>query len=143
MNRKIQIIFFLLSLSLAASVKINLGENRPPALKMLKGSIVSNQLSTIPHFKVYYQGTQTISNDDGFFTIQITKQNTDYSLLICKDFKPTFDSVNTIKNLVFNTKITMEKIFEFLWNVSQDFQKVSNHRDYIYLLDGLKSKRAF
>ena len=72
---------------------------------MLKGAIVSNELETIPNFKVYYQGTQTVSNDDGFFTLPLEDDTVqDLSLLICKDFSPKFEGTNTIKNLSVNPK---------------------------------------
>lgn len=73
---------------------------------VLKGCIVSNQLKTIPHFKVYYQGIQTVSNDDGFFSIPLesAEKKESYSLLICKDFVPAFESINTVKNLTMPAK---------------------------------------
>jgi len=102
MRQKIK--FILLLLILTSTTNLNTDPQKINHPKMLKGCIVSNQLSTVPHFKVYYQGIQTISNDDGFFTIPVEKTTENYSLLICKDFKPTFNAINTVKNLTFNTK---------------------------------------
>ena len=85
---------------------------------MLKGCIISHELNTVPHFKVYYRGTQTMSNDDGFFSIPLDVTSNSraenskvanspstggfnpHSLLICKDFTPRFESVNTVQYLV-------------------------------------------
>jgi len=66
---------------------------------------VSDELNKIPQFKIYYQGVQTVTNDDGFFTISIeTETVNSLSLLICKDFDPQFESINTIKNLTIDPK---------------------------------------
>lgn len=97
---------------------INTEKPKPPTpVPALKGSIVSSQLKTIPHFKAYYQGAQTISNDDGFFSFPLqpnASNSNEYSLLICKDFRPTFESINTVKDLVMPAKkpylfFTMQK----------------------------------
>lgn len=79
---------------------------------ILKGCIVSNQIDKMPHFTVYYKGTQTKSDDDGFFSIPLEKKEVEYSILICKKFFPTFDSVNTIKNLSITTK-PYDKFYTF------------------------------
>jgi hypothetical protein len=81
--------------------------NTPPKITApltLKGHIVSNQIDKIECFSVYYRGDQTKSDADGFFSIPLEKQEESYSILICKEFFPIFDSVNTIKNLSINTK---------------------------------------
>ena len=70
-----------------------------PAI-FIKGAIVSNDLDTIPKFKVYYNGVQSASDEEGFFTIPVDEQRQDlYHILISKDFEQKFDSVNTIKEL--------------------------------------------
>lgn len=69
----------------------------------LKGEIVAPNLNTTPPFKVYYQGMQTKSNEDGFFSFPLEeKKKEKYALIICKDFVQQFDSINTIKGLKIN-----------------------------------------
>ncbi|MCK4517172.1 hypothetical protein KAT92_00210 [Candidatus Babeliales bacterium] len=83
------------------------GQNAP---RMLKGAIASSQIDLLPSFKIYYQGIQVESNDDGFFTIPLeTEQNNNLSLIVCKDFIPNFDSINTIKHLT----IQQNKSYKF------------------------------
>jgi hypothetical protein len=92
-------ILFLLCVISIDTLSIDARDIKKPETKkpmMLKGSIDSSQLEDIPPFKIYFQGIQTISNDDGFFTIPLEKKEKSYSLLICKDFEPKFSSVNTV-----------------------------------------------
>ena len=66
----------------------------------IKGAIVSNDLDEIPRFKVYYNGIRATNDEEGFFTIPVEEKKQDsYHILICKDFEPRFDSVNTVKEL--------------------------------------------
>lgn len=95
---------------------------------MLKGCIDSKQLKTIPKFKIYFEGLQTESNDNGFFTIPLEKKQDDYSLLICKDFQPSFDSINTIKNLTLNT----EKSYKFYSFQKATLQNVQEKIDNLH-----------
>lgn len=71
---------------------------------MLKGQIVSNELKKIPSFNIYYRGMQTTNNDDGFFSFPIEKTEDQYSLIICKNFTPVFNAVNTIDYLKLNAQ---------------------------------------
>ena len=73
---------------------------------ILKSCFTSSKLNEIPQFKIYFKGTQTTSNQDGFFSIpfmQETQQDA-YFLLICKDFQQNFDAINTIRDLTINPK---------------------------------------
>jgi hypothetical protein len=88
--------------------------NIPPKIEspFLKGRIVSNEVDKLPHFRVYYQGIQTKSDDDGFFSIPLENKEESYSILICKEFFPNFDSINTIKNLAITPK-PYDKFYTF------------------------------
>jgi len=66
----------------------------------IKGVIVSNELDEVPRFKIYYNGIRVNNDEEGFFTIPVDEQKQDlYHILICKDFEPRFDSVNTVKEM--------------------------------------------
>lgn len=92
------IVFFLLLVTIQSL--------HPKEHIMLKGCIDSGELKKVPSFKIYYDGIETKSNPDGFFTIPLEQKLDNYSLLICKDFSPEFVSVNTVKQLTFNTERT-------------------------------------
>ena len=96
--------FLASTLVLLLYVNILISSTPNNKIPMLKGCIDSCQLKTIPHFKVYFEGIQTESNDDGFFTIPLEKKYDELSLIICKDFQPSFESTNTIKNLTISTQ---------------------------------------
>jgi len=104
--RKIKKLFIVLSVLIPTIMPLSILKSKTANNFMIKGYITSNQLSSLPHFKVYYQGIQTMSNDDGFFSIPLESKKFEdtYSVLICKDFFPTFESVNTIKNLKIKSK---------------------------------------
>ncbi len=106
MRNKFLLLFFISILSQFSHKKTFSDIPANPTINMIKGQIVSNQINSLPPFKIYYEGTQTISNEDGFFSIPIDEKEKqeEYSLLICKDFLPTFNSFNTVNNLLFNTK---------------------------------------
>ena len=93
---------------------------------MIKGRIESYELEKIPPFKVYFEGIETVSNAEGFFTIPLdNKPKSDtYSLLICKNFKPKFDTINTIKHLTIKPK--KYKFYTFEKSTLQNVQEKIN-----------------
>lgn len=66
----------------------------------LKSCILSPKMEDLPSFRIYYQGMKTTNDKDGLFTIPLENGlNDEYSLLICKEFSPKFESVNTIDSV--------------------------------------------
>jgi|SaaInlLV_10m_DNA_2_1039722.scaffolds.fasta_scaffold00047_22 hypothetical protein len=73
---------------------------QPQTVPMLKGCILSHQLDTLPSFKVYFNGAQTQTDENGLFSFPLEKQpEAKYYILICKTFEHEFEGKNTIKNL--------------------------------------------
>jgi len=67
----------------------------------LRGAIcVKNNYSSVPQFRVLFDGRETMSNDEGFFSIPTDLKNLDeYSLVITKKIIKEFDRNNTLKGL--------------------------------------------
>lgn len=70
---------------------------------MLKGcfTLAENQSNNkIPQIRVYFEGKETISDEDGFFSIPLDEDHLEkYKLVIAKTFQQDFDQHNTIKDL--------------------------------------------
>jgi hypothetical protein len=53
----------------------------------------------MPQFRVLFAGKETMSNQEGFFSIPLDESVKQYSLLICKNIKQNFVKTNTIRNV--------------------------------------------
>lgn len=54
----------------------------------------------IPQFRICFEGKETMSDKDGFFSIPVDEDRLEkYKLVITKTFQPDFDQHNTIKDL--------------------------------------------
>lgn len=104
-------LFFMQSLIITSSF----AENSKPVLPTgfaLKGCIQAPEdWNCAPEFRIFFDGKQAVSNQDGFYTLPIDKNQefNKLSILVCKGFDEQFDNVNTIENLT----ITKEKPYMF------------------------------
>ncbi|MFA5074480.1 MAG: hypothetical protein WC436_00025 [Candidatus Babeliales bacterium] len=66
-----------------------------------KGLIeVNPDWSKVPEFRIFFDGQTTKNNEHGFFSFPGQEKRIDeYNVIICKNFKQNFDSINTIENL--------------------------------------------
>ena len=71
----------------------------------VKGNImIPGYQDKMPEFRIYFDGKETFSNQEGFYSLPVEEGNLNqYSLLICKGLKQNFEKNNTIKNLVMFT----------------------------------------
>jgi hypothetical protein len=54
----------------------------------------------VPQFRIYFEGKETMSDEDGFFSIPVDEDRLEkYKLVITKTFQRDFERQNTIKNL--------------------------------------------
>lgn len=69
-----------------------------PKFKEIKGCIKIDQKSDdVPQFKVYFEGMETTSNDEGFFSFPIDGQAIEkYGIIICNKIKHSFGRHNTV-----------------------------------------------
>lgn len=72
-----------------------------PRCAQLKGAIrVADDPDTVPEFRVFFNGMETKSNADGFFTFPLYQGEPEsLSLVFCKHLFTRFDQVNTVKNI--------------------------------------------
>ena len=66
----------------------------------LRGCIkVGQYCDRVPQYRIHFQGKETVSNSEGFFSVPIDQSDlSKYSLVICKTFEQHFEQSNTIKN---------------------------------------------
>lgn len=51
----------------------------------------------VPQFRIYYEGMETVNNDEGFFKFPVDQGSIDkYSLIICNKIQHTFGRNNTV-----------------------------------------------
>ncbi|MCK4265119.1 hypothetical protein KAW80_02050 [Candidatus Babeliales bacterium] len=75
------------------------------AYKQLKGLIDAPQkFKNIPSFNIFHLGTQTSSDEDGFFSLPYKADNENFSVLISRNFDTDKDQKNTVKGLKIDTK---------------------------------------
>lgn len=69
-----------------------------PQFKEIKGCIkIDQQCDSVPQFKVYFEGMETTTNDEGFFSFPIEKQAIEkYGVIICNKIKYSFGRHNTV-----------------------------------------------
>ncbi|MFC1894797.1 hypothetical protein ACFLYH_02500 [Candidatus Dependentiae bacterium] len=66
----------------------------------LKGYIKAPQdWKSIPEFRFFFNGQETVSDKNGFYSFKSEKNIDKLYILACKDIKPSFNGINTIKNL--------------------------------------------
>lgn len=59
--------------------------------------IENNRLDKVPEYRIYYQGREQRSNNEGLFSLPIEDRNIGkYSLVICKTIDQQFEQNNTI-----------------------------------------------
>jgi hypothetical protein len=72
--------------------------------------------STVPRFRVLYDGKETISNSEGFYTLPLDDQDEKkYFLLICPSVNQNFERSNTV-NGVHIAQNTPRRFFTFQKN---------------------------
>lgn len=67
----------------------------------LRGCIrIDNYDEKIPEFRICFNGKETISNGEGFYSIPLGDEEfSTFSLVICRTFTQQFDKTNTIKSV--------------------------------------------
>lgn len=67
----------------------------------VKGSIrIANRVDDIPEFKVFFEGQEAITDEDGFFTFPINENDLQkYRLIITRKIQHVVDKKNTFANL--------------------------------------------
>ncbi|MCF7799875.1 hypothetical protein K9L05_00345 [Candidatus Babeliales bacterium] len=104
-----KILFIIFSVFINVSL-LNGEEPQKPIFRpkdfTLKGLIEVNQdWSKTPEFRIFFDGQSTKNNEHGSFSFPGQKKRiSEYCVIICKDFKQNFDSVNTIENLSVESK---------------------------------------
>lgn len=70
----------------------------PPSFQ-IKGCIKTQGTSTgaVPQLRVLYEGKETISNPEGFFSFSAEEDFNECALIMCKSIKQNFDKINTLK----------------------------------------------
>ena len=100
----------------------------------IRGNISTQKASEqIFEFRIFFDGKETKSNSEGFFSFPI-EENTEseYSLVICKKLQQNFEKGNTLQsvNLVPNKNyrhFTLKKDFlTRTWNTEEKLLKVKN-----------------
>ncbi len=77
---------------------------------MLKGCIKSpNSWKKVPEFRIFYEGKQTINDNNGFYSFPLDEKIKKGYLLICKNLNHNYDNINTIENL----SIDFEKPYKY------------------------------
>jgi hypothetical protein len=77
------------------------------SVSTLKGQIkILHDEETLPEFRACFDGMQTFSNKEGFYTFPMAgfNKNTKYSIIISKNVQQNFENENTIKNLSIDPK---------------------------------------
>ena len=70
----------------------------------LKGCLKTpRDWKNIPEFRFFYDGKETVNDNEGFFTFPIEENIDKFSIIICKDIKQNFDGINTIENMTIRT----------------------------------------
>lgn len=71
---------------------------RSSTLPELRGAIKHpKSADPMPRFRVLFQGRETMSNPEGFFTFPTDASCSKYSILICTQVVQTFDKNNTVR----------------------------------------------
>lgn len=67
-------------------------------IKEIKGCIkIDQQSDDVPQFKIYFEGMETSSNDEGFFSFPVDGSVIEkYGIIICNKIKHTFGRHNTV-----------------------------------------------
>jgi len=102
----------------------------------IRGCIkLQNNLGKIPRFRILFDGKETMSNNEGFFSIPLDDSNIKhFSLIICKSVQQNFDQTNTIKNVSIPVK---EKYRHFV------FSRFGNRDSWDQRENVIKSKKNF
>ena len=111
MNKKV----FLICLVLTSSFSTIFNKN-----KKLKGIIEAPaMIKKIPNFPVFYLGTQTNTDDDGFYTLphKLSKQ---FSILISRNLYTAIDKKNTVKGY----KLIKNKPYKYFRSVTDEENNV-------------------
>ncbi len=74
---------------------------RPNTSPELRGCIkVKGSVDKVPQIRILFEGRETVSNSEGFFSFPVDEQNIEkYSFVICKRIKQNFDKTNTLKHI--------------------------------------------
>jgi hypothetical protein len=59
----------------------------------------ATQTDKTPKIKILFSGKETMTNDEGFFSVPLDERVNRYSLLICKNVRQNFVKTNTIRNV--------------------------------------------
>lgn len=84
------------------SLQKNKKQEKPkPKRQMLQGAIrVHGDEDYVPELRVYFDGMETFSNKEGFYSFPIEEKiNDEYSLIICRGLDCRFKKHNTLDNL--------------------------------------------
>ena len=67
-------------------------------IKEIRGCIkIDHQADYVPQFKIYFEGMETASNDEGFFSFPIDSTAVEkYGIIICNKIKHSFGRHNTV-----------------------------------------------
>lgn len=124
-------LFIFLLVQSCLSAELSLPQSAPKIAKpfVLKGQIKCNEdWKNCPEFRLFFNGKQTLNDNEGFFSFPLEKQTDKYSILVCKNINPNFSNTNTIENLslkiekpykIFTFKKEENDKKEIVWNKTE------------------------
>lgn len=92
----------------------------------LKGQLLAKDAITMHSYVLYFNGQQTRSNDNGFFTFlpSSEKKITSLGILICRNFIPQFGKLNSIQELISHP----DRYRYFVCTKNQNYQEDKNKK---------------
>ena len=69
-------------------------------IKEIRGCLkINRDEESVPQFKIYFNGMETVNNDNGFFSFPFSQESLEkYSIIICNKIKHTFGHRNTVNS---------------------------------------------
>lgn len=93
-----KVTLYSLLVSLFVLTNSSLGANR--GLEIRGAIKCASSIYDVPQLRILYDGKETISNREGFFSFPVDEKNIEkYSLILCDDVQQNFDKKNTLKHV--------------------------------------------